>query len=89
MNDYDAWIIGKTHETIDAVTRYQKKFMMGDALQDSITLVWHEFCDWFIEIGKLQTSPMTNKVMLYCLGTFYKLLHPTLPFVTEKLWALM
>lgn len=65
------------------------KFMLGEALQETIDLIWHHFCDRYIEITKLQQSDYTNKVMLYALGTFYKLLHPALPYATEKLRQLI
>ena len=55
-------------------------------MQASIDLVWNDFCDRYIEIAKIEKSEMTDMVMLYALGTFFKLLHPALPFVTEKLW---
>jgi valyl-tRNA synthetase len=54
-----------------------------------VDTVRHEFCDWYIEIAKVKNSPVTDKVMLYALGTFYKVLHPSLPFATEKLWELV
>jgi valyl-tRNA synthetase len=86
MNDYDLWIVGKTQETLLQVDKYMSKFMLGESLQATIDLVWHDFCDWYIEIAKIQKSPMTNTVMMYVLGTFCKMLHPALPYVSEKLW---
>ena len=89
MNDYDRWIVGRIQETIGQVEKYQSKFMLWEALQTSIDLVWHDFCDRYIEISKLQKSEMTDMVLLYSLGTFYKILHPALPFVTERLRQLL
>lgn len=63
--------------------------MLGEALQESIDLVWNDFCDRYIEISKREKSEMTDTVMLYALGTFLKLLHPALPFATEQLWQQM
>lgn len=85
LNEYDQWILGRINETISQVNKYQEKFMLGEALQASIDLVWDDFCDWYIEIAKIEKSEITEDVMLYALGTFFKLLHPALPFVTEKL----
>lgn len=89
LNEYDTWILGKVADLTTQVDKYLAKFMLGEALQESINTVWHEFCDWYIEIAKIQNSPVSDKVMLYALGTFYKLLHPSLPFVTERLRGLV
>ena len=86
LNDYDKWMLGKINETIVQVNKYQEKFMLGEALQESIELVWNDFCDRYIEIVKIIKSDISDVVMLYALGTFYKLLHPALPFVSERLW---
>jgi len=86
MNDYDLWIVWKTQETLAQLDKYMSKFMLGEALQATIDLVWHDFCDWYIEIAKIQKSPLTDTVMIYVLGTFCKMLHPALPYVSEKLW---
>ena len=67
MNDYDRWIIGKTQETLSQVEKYMSKFMLGESLQAVIDLVWHDFCDRYIEIAKLQKSEMTDTVMMYAL----------------------
>lgn len=96
MNAYDRWIFSKTQDLIRQVDRFNEKFMLGEALQDSITVVWHDFCDRYIEISKIETSEITSKLLVYCLGTYLKVLHSSLPFVTEKLrnligfeWSLM
>ncbi len=89
LNDYDIWMIGKLTDLISQAEKYMAKFMLGESLQESVDTVWHEFCDWYIEIAKVKNSPVTDQVMLYALGTFYKVLHPSLPFVTEKLWELV
>lgn len=74
---------------MDQVGKYYNKFMLGEALQETIDMVWHDFCDRYIEITKLQQSSYTPKVMLYTLLTACKLLHPVVPHVTEKLWSLL
>jgi valyl-tRNA synthetase len=89
LNHYDLWMLGKVQTTVDQVTKYNGKFMLGEALQDTIHMTWHDFCDWYIELTKLEQSPYTYKVMLYSLLTALKLLHPVFPFVTDKLWQLL
>lgn len=89
LNEYDRWIVWKIQEKLIQIDKYNAKFMLGEALQESLDLVWHDFCDWYIEIVKIETSTYSNKVLLYALWSFYKILHPYIPFVTEKLRQLL
>jgi valyl-tRNA synthetase len=54
---------------------------------------WSEFCDWYIEMSKIflydegySDKHIHKAILLHVLETFYKLLHPVMPFITEKLW---
>ena len=51
---------------------------------------WDEFCDWYVELAKVQLRPgtvgHTTAVLAAVLDTLLKLLHPVMPFVTETLW---
>lgn len=85
MNDFDKWIFSKTQDLIKQVDKYQDKFMVGESLQSIIDVVRHDFCDRYIEISKIEKSEVTDKILLYCLGTYIKLLHPSLPHCTERL----
>ena len=49
--------------------------------------IWKKYCDWYLEISKGQNK--NPAVLLYVLRTVLKLLHPFIPFVTEKLWELL
>jgi len=85
MNDFDKRIFSKTQDLIKQVDKYQDKFMVGEALQSIIDVVRHDFCDRYIEISKIEKSEVTDKILLYCLGTYIKLLHPSLPHCTQRL----
>jgi valyl-tRNA synthetase len=89
LNPYDLWMVGRLQMTVEQVTKYTSKFMVGEALHDTIQMTWHDFCDWYIELTKLEQSSYTYKVMLYTLLTALKLLHPVFPYVTDKLWQLL
>ena len=65
---------------------YMQKYMLGEALQVVIDLVRNELCDRYIEICKISSSDYSPKVLVRCLASAYKLLHPYMPFVTEQLW---
>lgn len=89
LNPYDIRMLWKVQTVVEQVTKYNSKFMLGEALQETIQLTRHDFCDWYIEITKREQSPYTFKVMLYTLLTTLKLLHPVMPYISEKLWWLL
>lgn len=86
LNDFDKWILYHLQKTVKEVHKYFDKFMLGEALNSIVQFAWSDLCDWYIEISKKEFSEQTNKVLIYAMGTVLKLLHPFLPFVTEKLW---
>lgn len=74
---------------IEESQRAFTNFQLGDYGHQVVQLVYADICDWYIEIAKRERSEYTDKVLLYVLGSALKLLHPYMPFVTEKLWSLM
>lgn len=86
LNDFDHWILNRINDTIDKADHEMENFMLGEFAQGVVDLVWHDFCDRYIEISKQETSELTNTVLLYATGTMLKLLHPFIPHVTEKIW---
>lgn len=89
LSEYDLWMMHKTNEIMVLTSKYYEKFMLGEALQETIWFVWHDFCDWYVEIVKGHHSPLTPSVLLYVLGSACLILHPACPFVSEQLWALL
>jgi len=86
LNEFDQRILYHLQRTTKQVHKYFDKFMLGEALNEIIQFAWSDLCDWYIEISKHKQSPMTLKVLLFAMGSVLALLHPFLPFVTEKLW---
>lgn len=86
LNDFDKWILHKINDLVVDSQKSMDKFMIWEFAQNIIKTTWHEFCDWYIEISKLEKSVYTDKVLLYSIWTLLKLLHPYVPFITEKLW---
>ena len=77
------------NETLDALEAYR----FNDAASTLYQFVWHELCDWYIELSKeaLYGEDASRKrgaqaVLVHCLETSLRLLHPMMPFVTEQLW---
>ena len=90
----DKWIINKLNKTIKTIEDNMERFELGLALQAIYDFIWDEFCDWYIEMVKprLYYSD-ANKDKLaaqytlnYVLKNSLKLLHPFMPFVSEKIY---
>jgi valyl-tRNA synthetase len=59
-----------------------------DLMANSIyEFVWNEYCDWYLEIAKNNTSDTTKKFLIYSLIRILKICHPIIPFITEEIWS--
>ena len=92
----DKWIISKLQSAIRDVTLALDKFELGIALETAHDFMWDDFCDWYIELTKsaLWSEDEGKKdgalaVLVHVLKDALKLLHPFVPFVTEKIWSEM
>jgi valyl-tRNA synthetase len=89
----DKWIFAELNKTVASVTAKFDKFEFGEAGRDLYNFIWGEFADWYIEMSKEtltgddETKKAAKRVNLYyVLDQILRLLHPIMPFVTEKLW---
>lgn len=89
----DKWIITKLNKIVRDVTVNMEKYEMGVALANLYDFVWTDFCDWYIELTKPvlygedeKKRNDTISVLTFVLGEIMKLLHPFIPFVTEKIY---
>jgi valyl-tRNA synthetase len=57
---------------------------MANSIYD---FVWNEYCDWYLEIAKSNTSDTTKKFLIYSLIRILKICHPIIPFITEEIWS--
>ncbi|MGN0867774.1 MAG: valine--tRNA ligase [Oligosphaeraceae bacterium] len=91
----DQWILARLNSIVRTMTRDLDTFDFNDATKAIYDFVWNEFCSWYLESAKpalsspAGTTCATLKVFDYCLGTFLKLLHPIMPFVTDELYHQM
>ena len=93
LNSADKWIITRLNKTVKEVTINMGKYEMGVALSNLYDFVWNDFCDWYIELTKPVLygeddvkRDYTLSVLVYVLKTTLKLLHPFVPFMTEKIY---
>ena len=92
----DRWIFDRLNHTVSEVTRLFDEYQFGEAGREAYNFIWNDFCDWYIEISKvalngddeeLKTRKQEN--LIWILDQILRLLHPIMPFVTEKLWLSM
>ena len=89
----DQWIIGRLQQTEGAVAEALDTYRFDLAAQTLYEFVWNDFCDWYIELAKVQiqtgcptTQRTTRRTLVRVLEVILRLLHPIMPFITEELW---
>ncbi|MFX0208160.1 MAG: class I tRNA ligase family protein, partial [Candidatus Hodarchaeota archaeon] len=89
----DRWILSRVNSLIKTVSESMENYDYLKASREIKNFYWNEFCDWYIEISKIRLYGEEEKdkiipkvILLYILDISYKLLHPIVPYVTEKLW---
>ena len=84
---FDKWIMYK----LDNVTKDFKKYSSTyrfDLMANSIyEFVWNEYCDWYLEIVKNNTTETTKNYLIYSIIRILKICHPIIPFITEEIWS--
>jgi len=90
----DKWIISKLNTLIKEVNVNIENYNLGVALDSIYTFIWNEFCDWYVEIVKSRlydkedsSRSAAQYVLNKVLGDSLKLLHPFMPFITEKIYT--
>jgi valyl-tRNA synthetase len=89
----DRWILSRLHQVCEEMGRALDEYRFNDAAGLCYQFIWHEFCDWYLEMAKesLYSSAFSSRrstisVLVKGLKTILKLLHPFMPFVTEDIW---
>ena len=89
----DKWILNKLDKLVKEVTNHIEKYEVGISATKIYDFIWSEYCDWYIEMCKprLYDEKSESKntaiyVLNYVLVTVLKLLHPFMPFITEKIY---
>ena len=93
LSTADRWILSRASRTIADVTRLFEEFEFSEAGLILYEFVWSEFCDWYIEIAKIQLrsgdearQATTRWVLFNVLEDALKLLQPFMPYVTQAIW---
>ena len=89
----DKWIISRLQELEAAVTEALDTYRFDMASQLIYEFVWNEYCDWYVELAKVQLANgnearqrATRRTLVRVLEVALRLTHPIMPLITEELW---
>ena len=92
----DRWILSRLQHTIQATVKGMREYKFNEATEAVYQFVWHEYCDWYLELIKrrLYGSDSAAKIAaqrtaLSVLETALRLMHPFIPFLTEEIWQML
>jgi valyl-tRNA synthetase len=90
----DRWIRGRLNQVIRDVRESLQNYKFNEASNALYQFIWHEFCDWYLELAKLylyeegdeKRRRLTKRTLSEVLDGLLRLLHPFMPFITEEIW---
>ncbi len=97
MSPADRWIRSRFHSTIRAVHDNLGTYRITEYTRALYDFIWKDFCDWYVEIMKVQFASKEDplyraRLMRFALDLFegaMALLHPVMPFITEEIWHVL
>jgi valyl-tRNA synthetase len=92
----DQWILSRLHRCVAEVNSSLDAYRFDEAAHRLYHFIWHEYCDWYLELAKPALSgkqspeaAVTRGTLVETIDTVLRLLHPFMPFITEEIWQAM
>jgi valyl-tRNA synthetase len=88
----ERWILSRLDAAIEKVTKEIDAYEFNNAALTVYQFIWHEFCDWYIELSKEplkaggERQAAARYVLVTCFDRLLRILHPFMPFISEEIW---
>lgn len=89
----DRWIVSVFQKTLKNVENHFASYRFDLAAQEMYQFIWDEYCDWYLELAKVQLNASndasiraTKRTLLGILESVLRMIHPVMPFISEEIW---
>jgi valyl-tRNA synthetase len=88
LSTIDKWIFSRLQQVKSSIKKHQDDYRLDLVAQELYEFVWHDYCDWYLELSKSSVeNDNTKYTLITVLDEILKLLHPIIPFITEEIFA--
>ena len=93
LNHIDRWILNRLDSTIASADKGYEAFEFAKASEEIYHFAWDDLCDWYLELVKEsfakggEQADKSRRVLGYVLDQLLRLMHPSMPFITETIWC--
>ena len=92
LTTYEKYLLIKLDNIVTEYKRNCTTYRFDLMASSLYSFIWNEYCDWYLEISKVQIhdgNEYSKSFLLYTLQIILKLCHPIIPYITEEIWSEM